>query len=91
MFDPKTEEMKEYLMPGFRPQPYALEVTPDDKIWLSTWHQDVMMKFDPETETFTSYPVPLLDLEVRDFRVDSEGKLWFLAMIPKKVVSMEIP
>jgi virginiamycin B lyase len=90
MFDPKSEKMVEYLLPGFRPQPYALEVTRDDKILLSTWHQDVMMLFDPETRTFSSYPVPFLDLEVRDFRIDKDGTIWFVAMMPKKVVSMRL-
>lgn len=90
LFDPKTEKMTEYLAPGFRPQPYALEITRDDQVLISTWHQDVMMLFNPDTRKFTTYPVPFLDLEVRDFRVDSDGKLWFAAMVPKKVVSMQI-
>jgi streptogramin lyase len=89
MFDPKTEKMTEYLLPGVRPQPYALEVTHDDKIWLSTWHQDVMMKFDPDTKTFTPYPVPFLDLEIRDFRVAKDNTLLFVAMMPNKVVTMK--
>ena len=76
-------------MPGIRPQPYALEITSDDKIWLSTWHQDVMMKFDPVTKTFEIYPVPFLDLEVRDFRIDRDDTLWFVAMMPNKVVSLK--
>ncbi|HSE98519.1 MAG TPA: carboxypeptidase regulatory-like domain-containing protein [Blastocatellia bacterium] len=90
MFDPKTEKMTEYLLPGFRPQPYALEVTRDDKIMISTWHQDVMMLFDPDTKTFTTYPVPFLDLEVRDFRIDKDGAIWFVAMMPRKVVQMKL-
>lgn len=90
MFDPKTERMTEYLAPGFRPQPYALEVTRDDRVLISTWHQDAMMLFNPDAKIFTVYPVPFLDLEVRDFRIDKNGTLWFVAMIPKKVVSMKI-
>lgn len=90
MFDPNTERMTEYLAPGFRPQPYALEITHDDRVLISTWHQDVMMLFNPDTRTFTVYPVPFLDLEVRDFRIDKDGTLWFVAMIPKKVVSMKL-
>lgn len=90
MFDPATEAMTEHLAPGFRPQPYALEVMRDDRILISTWHQDVMMLFNPDTRAFTVYPVPFLDLEVRDFRIDKDGTLWFVAMIPKKVVSMKI-
>ena len=91
MFDPKTERMVEFLMPGIRPQPYALEVTHDDKIWLSTWHQDSMIRFDPDSKTFSTYPVPFLDLEIRDFRIDSNDTLWFVAMIPNKIVSMRVP
>jgi virginiamycin B lyase len=91
MFDPKSQKMTEYLAPGFRPQPYALEITRDDRVLISTWHQDVMMLFNPDTLSFTVYPIPFLDLEVRDFRIDKDGTLWFVAMIPKKVVSMKIP
>src|SRR5919106_5449861 len=58
--DPKTGQVKEWPSPsGPNSHPYAIEVL-DDAIWFneSTRRPDVLVRFDPKTETFQSFPIP---------------------------------
>jgi len=46
----------EWKLPGERPQPYAVFVDDRDIVWLSDFGSSSIVRFDPATETFTSFP-----------------------------------
>ena len=61
--DPKTGEVKEWTSPsGPDSRPYALEVI-DDIVWYneSGKRPDALVRFDPKTEQFQSWPIPSTD------------------------------
>ncbi len=50
--------------PGDRPQPYAVYVDDEDKVWLADWGANTLVRFDPVTEKFESFPLPAETLEI---------------------------
>ena len=67
-----------YVMPefgeGYTPGPYALAVHPDtQEIWINDTHTDRVYRFNPETEKFSSYPMPLRGTYTRDFAFTKSG------------------
>jgi virginiamycin B lyase len=59
-YDPETGEITEWASPsGPRSHPYAIAVF-DDAIWYneSGVRPDMLVRFDPDSETFQSWPIP---------------------------------
>ena len=61
---------------GAKSHPYALAVV-DDKIWYneSGMRPDALVRFDPETETFQSWPIPSGVGIIRNMWVTRDGNL----------------
>ena len=76
-FDPKTEVMKEFVLPGPDPSPYALGVDTEGYVWYDSHHQDIMGRFDPKTGNVIEYPFPQPEPSMREFFLDRDGHLWF--------------
>ncbi len=77
--NPETGEIREWLTPnGHKSHPYAIEVV-DDVVWLneSEMRPDVLLRFDPETETFQSWPIPSGIGIIRNMRRTHDGNLVF--------------
>jgi virginiamycin B lyase len=55
-YDPRTDEWREWKLPGGHPQAYAVYVDDQDVVWLSDWGSNAIVRFDPQTEAFDSYP-----------------------------------
>ena len=78
--DPKTGQIKEWLSPsGPKSHPYAIAVV-DGKVWYneSAQRPDALVRFDPVTETFQSWPVPSGGIYagmIRHMRPTREGNL----------------
>ena len=75
--DPATGEIKEWESPsGPRSHPYSLAVI-NDKIWYneSAMRPDALVRFDPETESFQSWPIPSGVGIIRHVWVTRENKL----------------
>jgi len=75
--DPETGEIKEWPSPsGPDSHPYALAVV-DDVVWYneSGVRPDVLVRFDPATETFQSFPIPSGYGIVRNMWVTEDGNL----------------
>jgi virginiamycin B lyase len=59
-YDPATGQWAEWKLPGNQPRPYGIYVDHLDKVWLSDHGQggsggnNSLVRFDPETETFTT-------------------------------------
>ncbi len=75
--NPKTGEIKEWVTPsGPGSHPYAIEVV-NDVVWLNESEQrpDVLLRFDPETEQFQSWPIPSGFGIIRNMRETPDGNL----------------
>ena len=53
---PCHERVEEWKLPGDRPQAYSVWVNDRDQVWLTEWSSNAIVRFDPATEKFTSYP-----------------------------------
>ena len=60
---------------GARPMVYAVYVDEQDKIWLSDWGANALVRFDPVTETFTPFPLPSSTANVRQI-LGRKGEIW---------------
>src|SRR5438309_2733609 len=45
-------------LPGDGPQPYVVCVDETDAVWVSDWGANAILRFDPKTEKFDSFPLP---------------------------------
>ena len=75
--DPATGEIREWETPsGPRSHPYALAVV-DDAVWFNESNQrpDALVRFDPKTERFQSWPIPSGYGIVRNMWVTRAGDL----------------
>jgi virginiamycin B lyase len=75
--DPKTGEIEEWLTPsGPDSHPYAIEIV-NGIVWLneSEMRPDVLLRFDPATEQFQSWPIPSGVGIIRNMRATHDGNL----------------
>jgi virginiamycin B lyase len=56
MHDPRDGSWKAWRLPGERPRAYSVYVDPSDKVWLTDFPANAVVRFDPATETFLSFP-----------------------------------
>jgi virginiamycin B lyase len=75
VYDPATEEWREWRLPGENPQAYAVYVDERDQVWLSDFGANALVGFDPETETFESHPLPSPNAAVRQIH-GRPGEVW---------------
>ena len=55
-FSAHVNVWKEWKLPGANPMPYAVYVDDQDIVWLTDFGANAIVRFDPVTEKFTSYP-----------------------------------
>lgn len=75
VYNPLTEEWKEWLLPGDNPKPYAVYVDEKDMVWVSDFGANAMVRFDPKDETFELFPFPSADANVRQI-LGRSGEVW---------------
>jgi virginiamycin B lyase len=85
VYDPATEQWREWRLPGENPQAYAVYVDDEDKVWLSDFGANSLVRFDPETEQFTSYPLPSDPGDVRQI-LGRPGEVWGAESAADKLV-----
>ena len=66
---------KEWKLPGANPMAYAVYVDEDDIVWLTDFGANALVRFDPETETFTSLPHAAANAAVRQL-LGRPGEVW---------------
>jgi virginiamycin B lyase len=76
-FDPKSEQFKEFTLPGPRATPYAVGEDSEHKIWYSSEWTDVLGRLDPASGKVVEYPIPRAENSMRDFFRDDKGRMWF--------------
>ncbi|HSL27481.1 MAG TPA: lyase, partial [Acidimicrobiia bacterium] len=75
-YDPATGAWREWRLPGEGPQAYAVYVDEGDRVWLSDFGGDgSLVRFDPATELFESYPLPTPGGNVRQL-LGRPGEVW---------------
>jgi virginiamycin B lyase len=65
---------KEWKIPG-NAMPYAVFVDDQDIVWLTDFGANAIVRFDPRTETFTSYPHAQPNAAVRQL-LGRPGEVW---------------
>jgi len=78
--DPKTGKVEEFRSPGGEDaRPYAIDVTADGAVWYVETGDDaknVLVRFNPETKKFRTWPIPGGGGTVRNMEIDRNGDLW---------------
>ncbi|MDH3418075.1 MAG: cytochrome C [Gammaproteobacteria bacterium] len=91
-FDPKSGEYREWLSPsGESSQPYGI-ATIGNVVWYveSFPRPNVLVRFDTETETFQSWPIPSGGGVVRNMMATADGKLVLACSAVNRVALVEI-
>jgi len=85
MYDPRTQNWREWKLPGEHPQAYAVYVDDRDIVWLSDFGANALVRFDPATESFTSFPLPSASAAVRQI-LGRPGEVWAAESAVDKLV-----
>src|SRR6516162_2991394 len=75
VFDPTDKSWKQWKLPGEKPRTYAVWVDPNDMVWLSEWAANAIVRFDPATEKFESFPSNRKNANVRQM-LGRKGETW---------------
>ncbi|MFW5941683.1 MAG: virginiamycin B lyase family protein [bacterium] len=75
VYDPATEQWREWPLPGDNPRAYAVYVDEQDMVWLSDFGANALVMFNPQDETFTTFPLPNPDGAVRQI-LGRPGEVW---------------
>jgi virginiamycin B lyase len=74
-YEPASGAWREWRLPGEAPSAYAVYVDDRDLVWVSDFGGNALHRFDPETETFTTVPLPGPGAEVRQI-LGRPGEVW---------------
>ena len=78
--DPKTGKVEEFKSPGgSESRPYAIDVTSDGAVWYvetGDEEKNMLVRFNPETKKFKTWPIPSGGGTVRNMEIDKDGNLW---------------
>ncbi len=80
-FDTNTMAWKEsYVIPVIplgSEVPYAVFVDPKtDHVWITGTQSDSLIRFEPDSENWTMYPLPTLVTYTRELDMDDQGDVW---------------
>jgi virginiamycin B lyase len=92
--DPKTGKVEEFKSPGGEDsKPYAIDVTADGAVWYVETGDDaknVLVRFNPETKKFQTWPIPGGGGTVRNMDIDKNGDLWLAESGTGKITRVRI-
>jgi streptogramin lyase len=79
-FDTKTRDFRTWALPidpvGSE-VPYALNVDRrTDEVWICGTNSDTLIRFQPEDQRFSVYPLPTRVTFTREIDFDAEGRVW---------------
>ena len=75
VYDPSTGGWREWKLPGARPQAYAVYVDESDIVWVTDFGSNAIVRFDPTSERFDSFPMPHTPANVRQL-LGRPGEVW---------------
>jgi streptogramin lyase len=74
-FRAKVYPLPEFA-PGDRPAPYAVGIDPrTQQVWVNETMTDHLYRFDPKTERWTAYPLPLRGSYTREISFTRDGRV----------------
>jgi virginiamycin B lyase len=74
MYDPASKRWKAWK-PSEGAQMYSVYVDDRDKVWLTEWSTNAILRFDPVTEKFDRYPSDKANAQVRQM-LGRAGEAW---------------
>lgn len=75
VFNPADKSWKSWRLPGESPRAYSVYVDEQDKVWLTDFGANAIVRFDPQTESFESFPSDLSRANVRQM-LGRGGEAW---------------
>jgi hypothetical protein len=54
-------------------------------IWYSSHEQDTLGRLDPKTGEVIEYPYPHSEISMREFFVDTKGRMWYASSVNNKI------
>jgi virginiamycin B lyase len=75
MHDPADGSWKAWKLPGAGPRTYAVYVDEKDKVWLTDFGANAIVRFDPVSEKFDSFPSDMAGANVRQL-AGKPGEVW---------------
>jgi virginiamycin B lyase len=75
VYDPSDGSWREWQLPGSSPQAYSVYVDELDVVWLTEFTADAIVRFDPATEAFQSFPPESVPSAVRQM-LGRDGEAW---------------
>jgi virginiamycin B lyase len=75
VYDPTKKMWQTWALPGEDPRAYAVFVDETDKVWVSDFPGNAIVRFDPATEKFASFASDREHADVRQM-LGRPGELW---------------
>ncbi|GMV58153.1 MAG: hypothetical protein AMXMBFR72_12640 [Betaproteobacteria bacterium] len=75
VYDPTNKSWRQWKLPGERPRTYSVYVDERDQVWLTDFGANAIVRFDPATEKFTSFPSDERGANVRQM-LGRPGEAW---------------
>ena len=75
VYDPASQEWREWPLPGEEPRAYAVYVDERDVVWLTDFGGDAIHSFDPVTEQFETFDPASSNTQVRQL-LGRPGEVW---------------
>jgi streptogramin lyase len=71
------------------PIPYELRVAPNGVVWMSELQGHRILSYDPRTESFRTFEMPISVSAPRRFEIDSSGALWIPSYAGNTLVRLD--
>src|SRR5690606_9475492 len=78
VYDPAAAEgaaWRQWKLPGSKPKTYSVWVDEHDKVWLTDFDANAIVRFDPDSERFESFPSDRPTAAVRQM-LGRDGEAW---------------
>jgi virginiamycin B lyase len=94
--DPRTGEVRTFTVPKHPtladqggPVPYDLQLAPDGTVWGSELQGNRLFRFDPQSEAFEVFDMPVSWSGPRRFEADQRGALWIPEYASNRLTSFD--
>ena len=75
MYDPNDKSWKSFKPPVENPRTYSVYVDDRDRVWTTEWTNNAIMRFEPDTLKWTSFPGNEGNAQVRQM-LGRPGEAW---------------
>src|ERR1700755_2556325 len=71
--------------PPTKGKPQRLQVDTDGTVWFTERRGGKIGHFDPQTESLKEYPYPISEISMRQFFLDTKGRMLYASSVNNKV------